>query len=76
MGEPKLLERVHAVACLRHLSLGTEKAYSDRIRRFILFHRKRHPREMGADEIRLFLSHLAERVCVAQRDPHVRPSEV
>ena len=43
MGEPKLLDRVHAVARLRHLSLGTERAYSDWIKRFILFHRKRHP---------------------------------
>jgi len=59
MQKPKLLDRVHAVARLRHLSLGTERAYSDWIKRFILFHRKRHPEEMGAEEIRLFLSHLA-----------------
>jgi integrase len=59
MGQPKLLEAVHSVARLRHLSLGTGRAYSDWIRRFILFHKKRHPKEMGADEIRQFLSHLA-----------------
>lgn len=59
MDKPKLLDRVHAVARLRHLSLGTEKAYSDWIRGFILFHKKRHPEGMGAREIRLFLSHLA-----------------
>ena len=59
MDKPKLLDRVRATARLRHLSLGTERAYSDWIRRFILFHRKRHPAEMGAEEIRLFLSHLA-----------------
>ena len=59
MDKPKLLDRVHSVARLRHLSLGTERAYSDWIRRFILFHRKRHPAEMGAEEIRQFLSHLA-----------------
>jgi integron integrase len=59
MDKPKLLDRVHRVARLRHLSLGTERAYSDWIKRFILFHRKRHPEEMGAQEIRLFLSHLA-----------------
>jgi integron integrase len=59
MDKPKLLDRVHAVARLRHLSLGTERAYSDWIRRFILFHKKRHPEEMGVEEIRLFLSHLA-----------------
>ncbi|MFL6257571.1 MAG: integron integrase [Pyrinomonadaceae bacterium] len=59
MQKPKLLDRVRAVARVRHLSLRTEQAYSDWIRRFILFHRKRHPEEMGAEEIRLFLSHLA-----------------
>ncbi|HEV7889462.1 MAG TPA: integron integrase [Pyrinomonadaceae bacterium] len=59
MSKPKLLDRVHAVARMRHLSLGTERAYSDWIKRFILFHKKRHPKEMGTDEIRLFLSHLA-----------------
>ena len=59
MRKPKLLDRVHSVARLRHLSLGTERAYSDWIRRFILFHKKRHPSEMGADEVRQFLSHLA-----------------
>jgi integron integrase len=59
MQKPKLLDRVRAVARVRHLSLRTEQAYSDWIRRFILFHGKRHPEEMGAEEIRLFLSHLA-----------------
>lgn len=59
MSKPKLLDRVHAVARMHHLSLGTERAYSDWIKRFILFHKKRHPKEMGTDEIRLFLSHLA-----------------
>src|SRR5918998_6102945 len=59
MDKPKLLDRVHAVARLRHLSPGTERAYSDWIRRFILFHKKRHPEDMGAEEIRQFLSHLA-----------------
>lgn len=59
MSEPKLLDRVSTVARLRHLSLATERTYSDWIKRFILFHRKRHPKEMGAFEIRQFLSHLA-----------------
>jgi len=43
MAEQKLLDRVRAVARLRHMSLRTEGAYQDWIRRFILFHRKRHP---------------------------------
>lgn len=44
---------------LKHYSIRTERAYIDWIKRFILFHQKRHPVEMGADEIRQFLSHLA-----------------
>lgn len=59
MSEPKLLDRVRAVARLRHLSLSTEKTYSDWIKRYIFYHRKRHPKEMGVEEIRQFLSHLA-----------------
>jgi integrase len=59
MGKPKLFDCVHSVARLRHLSLGTERAYSGWVRRFILFHKKRHPEEMGAGEIRQFLSYLA-----------------
>jgi integron integrase len=59
MEKPKLLDSVRAAARLRHLSLRTERAYSDWIKRFILFHRKRHPSEMGAEEVRQFLSHLA-----------------
>lgn len=59
MQKPKLLDRVRAVARMRHLSLRTEQAYSDWIRRFILFHGKRRPETMGADEVREFLSHLA-----------------
>lgn len=43
----------------QHLSLRTEEAYVGWIRRFILFHGKRHPNVMGAAEIEAFLSHLA-----------------
>jgi integron integrase len=53
------LDRVRAVARVRHLSIRTEQAYTDWIRRFILFHQKRHPSEMGEEEVRQFLSHLA-----------------
>lgn len=59
MQKPKLLDHVRAVDRVRHLSLRTEQAYSDWIRRFILFHKKRHPEQMGTEEIRRFLSHLA-----------------
>ena len=44
---------------LRHLALCTEHAYVGWIRRFILFHHKRHPLEMGANEVSAFLTHLA-----------------
>jgi len=55
----KLLDQVREVARLRHLSLSTERTYVDWIKRYILFHGKRHPSEMGEAEIRAFLSHLA-----------------
>jgi hypothetical protein len=44
---------------LKHYSLHTERAYVGWIRRFILFHDKRHPMAMGAAEVTAFLSHLA-----------------
>ena len=44
---------------LRHYSISTEEAYVDWSRRYILFHNKRHPQEMGAEEVTAFLSHLA-----------------
>src|SRR5690242_6393981 len=56
---PRLLDRVRAELRTRHCSLRTEKAYVGWIRRFILFHGKRHPSEMGAEEITRFLSALA-----------------
>jgi len=65
MNKPKLLDQVRAAARLRHLSLRTEEAYCDWIRRFILFHHKRHPAEMGGDQIRQFLTHLAVEANVA-----------
>ncbi len=43
----------------RHFSIHTESAYWDWARRFVLFHGKRHPRELGAPDIRSFLTHLA-----------------
>ena len=43
----------------RHYSIRTEQAYLDWVRRFILFHGKRHPQELGADAVAAFLTHLA-----------------
>jgi integron integrase len=56
---PKLLDRVRWLLRTKHYSIRTEQAYVDWIRRFVLFHGKRHPNEMGETEIRDFLSHLA-----------------
>lgn len=58
-GKPRLLDLVREQIRLRHYSMRTEHAYVQWIRRFILFHGKRHPREMGAPEVEAFLSHLA-----------------
>lgn len=55
----KLLDRMRNVMRLKPMSLRTEQAYVSWVKRFILFHDKRHPAEMGADEIRAFLTHLA-----------------
>lgn len=57
--KPKLLDRVRSDLRVKHYSTRTEKAYIDWIRRFILFHGKRHPTEMGEKEISAFLTHLA-----------------
>jgi integron integrase len=59
MPQPVLLDQVRSAIRLRHYSIRTEEAYVNVIRRFILYHRKHHPKEMGADEIRQYLSHLA-----------------
>ncbi len=56
---PKLLDRVRWHLRVKHYSIRTEQAYTDWIRRYILFHGKRHPAEMGEEEIAAFLSHLA-----------------
>jgi integron integrase len=56
---PRLLDQVRATLRVRHGSRRTEKAYVAWIRRFILFHGKRHPAEMGGAEVTQFLSALA-----------------
>ncbi len=55
----KLLDRVRVAIRLKNYSIRTEQAYASWVRRFILFHGKRHPRDMGSAEIEMFLSHLA-----------------
>lgn len=56
---PKLLDRVRQVLRRKHYSYRTEQSYIQWIKRYILFHNKRHPKEMGAPEIEAFLTHLA-----------------
>ena len=57
--KPKLLDQVRDAIRLRHYSIRTEQVYVEWIKRFILFHKKRHPREMAEAEVRAFLTHLA-----------------
>lgn len=57
--QPKLLDQVRDLIRLKHYSIRTERAYVDWIKRFILFHHKRHPTAMGAPELQTFLTHLA-----------------
>lgn len=64
---PKLLDQVRTAIRLRGMSYRTEQAYVDWIRRFILFNQKRHPADLGANEIRDFLAHLVN-------DSNVAPS--
>src|SRR5215510_6190341 len=55
----KLLDQVREIIRLEHYSIRTEESYVGWIRKFILFHGKRHPAEMKEGEVRAFLSHLA-----------------
>jgi len=64
---PKFLDQVAAAIRLRRMSYRTEQAYVDWAKRFILFHNKRHPKDMGAPEIEAFLAHLV-------KDRNVAPS--
>ena len=64
-GKPKLLEQIRSFLRVKHYSLRTEEAYLHWIKRFILFHGKRHPDELGPDAIRVFLTDLAVRGEVA-----------
>ena len=57
--KPRLLGQVREKIRLKHYSIRTEQAYVDWIKRYILFHGKRHPQEMGKQEVEQFLSHLA-----------------
>lgn len=53
------LNRVREVIRARHYSIRTEQSYTQWVKRFILFHGKRHPKELGENEVVAFLTHLA-----------------
>jgi integron integrase len=57
--EKRLLDQVRDTIRLKHYSIRTEEAYVNWIRRFILFHDKRHPKDVGGKEVEAFLTHLA-----------------
>lgn len=59
MTHSPFLKEVKAAIRARHFCIRTEKAYMDWVKRLILFHGKRHPREMGEREVGEFLTHLA-----------------
>src|SRR5262245_39557780 len=58
-GGPRLLDQVRERIRVKHYSIRTEEQYCFWVRRFVLFHGKRHPRDMGAGEVEAFLTHLA-----------------
>ena len=57
--ERKLLDRVRDRIRLKNYSYRAEKSYVGWVKRYILFHQKRHPQEMGHKEVEAFLTHLA-----------------
>ena len=60
-GGLRLLDRVRELIRIKHDSIRTQRAYLQWIRRYIRFHGRRHPPELGADTLRIFLSDLAVR---------------
>ena len=57
--KPKLLDQVRSVIRAKHYSIRTEEAYTDWIKRFIIYHNKLHPLEMGEVEINKLITYLA-----------------
>lgn len=72
--KPKLLDQIRQLMRLRHYSLRTEDAYVGWIRRYILFHGKRHPRDLAESDIASFLSSLAIKgqVAASTQNQHVK----
>ncbi len=67
---PKLEDQLRAAIRVRDYALATERSYVHWYRNFVRFHRRRHPREVGADGVREFLDHLALERNVAPATQH------
>ena len=65
MPEKKLLDEIREVIRMKHYSIRTEKSYVDWAKRYVLFHNKKHPLEMGENEINAYLTFLAVKAKVA-----------
>ncbi|MCK6405906.1 MAG: integron integrase [Rhodocyclaceae bacterium] len=65
-----LIGRVREAVRYRHYSIRTERAYVEWVRRFVRFHDMRHPRDMGAPEVRAFLGHLSGELKVSASTHH------
>jgi hypothetical protein len=72
----ELVERVRETLRTRHYSYRTEQAYLDWIKRFIIFHNKRHPRDMSAEEVQAYITYLANecRVAASTQNPCTEPA--
>lgn len=73
--QPKLLDQVRDRIRRKGYSIRTEKSYAHWIKRFILFHDKRHPKDMGAAEVEAFLTSLAVDADVAAATQNLALSE-
>jgi len=73
---PKLLDQVRDKLRVKHYSIRTEHAYTDWIKRYIIFHGKRHPKNMGARDIEAFLTHLAVAGKVAASTQNLAKSSI
>ena len=60
VGSPKLLQQLRLAVRVRHYSPRTEQAYVGWVKRYVRYHGLRHPRELGRDSIRQFLTALAD----------------
>ena len=65
MQKPRLLDQVREALRVCHYSIRTEEAYVQWMKRYVLFHNKRHPSELGERDVSAYLTHLASEKNVA-----------